>query len=169
MFARKSLQCFFLCNAIKGVCSRSFVVQPKPLTEEMVKKIIKRDEELRKDYYDMPTEFPANSQPPNGKVTVDEALRKRLIHRSRQRGMLEVDLLLGKWSKENINRLTRDELDQYEALLNSETVDIFAWITGKTPLPPEMDLPIIREIKVWVQSKPFGAASPEEYAKNKQF
>lgn len=176
-------------NAIKGVCSRSFVVQPKPLTEEMVKKIIKRDEELRKDYYDMPTEFPANSQPPNGKVTVvrcmtlllrqDEALRKRLIHRSRQRGMLEVDLLLGKWSKENvelflsfekqINRLTRDELDQYEALLNSETVDIFAWITGKTPLPPEMDLPIIREIKVWVQSKPFGAASPEEYAKNKQF
>ena len=137
----------------------------------------------------MPTEFPANSQPPNGKVTVvrcmtlllrqDEALRKRLIHRSRQRGMLEVDLLLGKWSKENvemflsfekqINRLSRDELDQYEALLNSETVDIFAWITGKTPLPPEMDLPIIREIKVWVQSKPFGAASPEEYAKNKQF
>lgn len=36
----------------------------------MVKKIIKRDEELRKDYYSMPTEFPENSQPPNGKVTV---------------------------------------------------------------------------------------------------
>ena len=75
----------------------------------------------------------------------EDALRKRLIHRSRQRGMLEVDLLLGKWSRENvcvdhvgdsqINRLSRDELDQYEALLNSETVDIFAWITGKTPLP----------------------------------
>lgn len=34
-----------------------------------------------------------------------------------------------------INRLTRDELDQYEALLNSETVDIFGWITDKNPLP----------------------------------
>ena len=149
----------------------------------------------------MPSSFPESSQPPTGKITIvvigdqfiilqDEALRKRLIHRSRQRGMLEVDLLLGKWSKENVNlivrmayaqihRLTGDELDQYEALLNSETVDIFAWITGKAPLPAvcvfsivyfqEMDLPIIHEIKQWVQSKPFGKASPEEYAKNKQF
>ena len=77
----------------------------------------------------------------------EDALRKRLLHRSRQRGMLEVDLLLGKWAKLNvfaiwisfipqINRLNRQELDQYEALLNSETVDIFSWITDKSPLPP---------------------------------
>lgn len=32
----------------------------------------------------------------------EEALRKRLLHRSRQRGMLEVDLLLGKWASENV-------------------------------------------------------------------
>ncbi|KAM7453281.1 hypothetical protein BLSTO_05975 [Blastocystis sp. subtype 1] len=83
--------------------------------------------------------------------------------------MLEVDLLLGKWATENVNRLTHDELEQYEALLNSETVDIFAWITEKSPVPPEMDLPIVREIQRWVKSKPFGVASPEEYAKNKKF
>lgn len=35
-----------------------------------------------------------------------------------------------------MNRLTHDELEQYEALLNSETVDIFAWITEKSPVPP---------------------------------
>ena len=42
---------------------------PQPLTDEMVQKIVKRDEELRRDYYDMPDSFPANSQPPNGFVT----------------------------------------------------------------------------------------------------
>ena len=78
-----------------------------------------------------------------------------------------------------INRLTRDELDQYEALLNSETVEIFGWITDKNPLPAvlshflvnaqEMDLPIVREIQKWVKNKPFGIASPEEYEKNKRF
>ena len=35
----------------------------------MVQKIVKRDEELRRDYYDMPESFPDNSQPPNGFVT----------------------------------------------------------------------------------------------------
>ena len=35
-----------------------------------------------------------------------------------------------------MNRLNHDELEQYEALLNSETVDIFAWITEKSPIPP---------------------------------
>ena len=33
-----------------------------------------------------------------------------------------------------INRLTRDELDQYEAILNSETVDIIGQITNKNQL-----------------------------------
>ena len=148
---------------------RCFTTAPKGLDEEMIQKIVKRDEELRRDYYDMPSSFPETSQPPSGHVTMEDALRKRLLHRSRQRGMLEVDLLLGKWAKLNLNRLSRDELDQYEALLNSETVDIFSWITDKSPLPPEMDMPIVREIQKWVKSKPFGIASPEEYAKNKEF
>lgn len=52
------------------MCGRFFVTQPKPLTEDMVEKIIKRDEELRKDYYGMPSSFPESSQPPNGKVTM---------------------------------------------------------------------------------------------------
>lgn len=53
-----------------GVCGYFFATQPKPLTEDMVEKIIKRDEELRKDYYSMPSSFPESSQPPTGKVTM---------------------------------------------------------------------------------------------------
>lgn len=49
---------------------RAFTTNPKGMTEEMVQKIIKRDEELRRDYYDMPSSFPESSQPPNGHVTM---------------------------------------------------------------------------------------------------
>ena len=43
---------------------------PKGLTDEMIEKIVKRDEELRRDYYDMPESFPASSQDPNHNVTM---------------------------------------------------------------------------------------------------
>ena len=49
---------------------RAFTTTPKGMTEEMVEKIIKRDEELRRDYYDMPSTFPESSQPPNGHVSM---------------------------------------------------------------------------------------------------
>ena len=49
---------------------RSFSASPKALTEEMVEKIVKRDEELRRDYYDMPESFPATSQAPDHNVTM---------------------------------------------------------------------------------------------------
>lgn len=49
--------------------------------------------------------------------------RKRLIYRSKQRGWLEVDLLLGTWAHENVHLLTEAELDEYEAFVNFETIE----------------------------------------------
>lgn len=49
---------------------RCFTTAPKGLDEEMIQKIVKRDEELRRDYYDMPSSFPETSQPPSGHVTM---------------------------------------------------------------------------------------------------
>ena len=48
---------------------------------------------------------------------------------------LEVDLLLGSWAEKNIMKLSSEELDQYEALLNQETIDIFNYVTGKENAP----------------------------------
>ena len=50
--------------------SRCFATAPKGLTDEMVEKIVKRDEELRRDYYDMPSSFPETSQAPDHKVSM---------------------------------------------------------------------------------------------------
>ena len=47
--------------------------------------------------------------------------QKRLIYRSKQRGWLEVDLLLGTWASQNVKKLNEQELDQFEAFVNMET------------------------------------------------
>ena len=94
----------------------------------------------------------------------DEAVRKkRLIYRSKQRGWLEVDLLLGTWAVENVDGLTSAECDEYEDILNCETIDIFNFITGKDPVPPRLDTPVMKRLQDYCASAPLGT-DPEAYA-----
>jgi succinate dehydrogenase assembly factor 2 len=99
-----------------------------------------RDHELRHDYESMRTEFPAASMPTDGtSLTPDEAHRKRLIYRSKQRGWLEVDLLLGNFATEHVMTMSHEELGEYERILAEETINIFNYVSGKDPLPPQLE------------------------------
>ncbi len=71
---------------------------------------------------------------------------KRLLYLSQRRGTQENDLLLGRFAESHLAGLTPDELDQYEALLAAEDVDLFNWIVGRKPPPPEHDTPVMRMI-----------------------
>lgn len=51
--------------------------------------------------------------------------RKKLLYRSKQRGWLEVDLILGSWATNNINKLSCLELKNYEKFLNKDTTEIY--------------------------------------------
>ena len=64
--------------------------------------------------------------------------RKRLVYRAKQRGWLEVDLLLGTWANQNVHSLGADELDQFEQFVNLETIDIYNVITLRSDVPDEM-------------------------------
>ncbi|KAH8092967.1 hypothetical protein JL720_5137 [Aureococcus anophagefferens] len=100
-------------------------------------------------------------------VPSDEAVRKkRLIYRSKQRGWLEVDLLLGTWAVENVDGLTSAECDEYEDILNCETIDIFNFITGKDPVPPRLDTAMMKRLQDYCDSTPLGTV-PNEYAAKK--
>lgn len=97
-----------------------------------------------------------------------EMRRKRLVYRSKQRGWLEVDLLLGTWASEHVHKLTADELDQYEAFVNLETIDIYNIITLRAGVPDEMRRAgdkggIVEQIQAWAKSSPLGQADPETY------
>jgi succinate dehydrogenase assembly factor 2 len=97
----------------------------------------------------------------------DIAKRKRLIYRSKQRGWLEVDLLMGSWAAENVPKLTAAELDEYHILLEEETIDIFNYVSGKDVLPPHLEnLSIIPVIKKYAYSSRIN--SPLRYAEIKE-
>ena len=100
--------------------------------------------------------------------------QKRLIYRSKQRGWLEVDLLLGTWASENVTSLNEDELDQFEHFVNQETIDIYNIITLRVDVPPELKNnnsqqgpSVVERIQEWARSHPLGKADPQQYVKVK--
>ena len=66
-----------------------------------------------------------------------EKRRKRLRYRSWHRGMKEVDYILGRFSDAHLETFSEHQLDQYEVILDLVDPDIYAWISGRRPLPAE--------------------------------
>ena len=127
-----------------------------------------RDEELRKKHHELKMEFPEHSFAP-GRTDVDKDLanRKRLIYRSKQRGWLEVDLLLGSWASEFVMTLNEEQLVQYEAILNQETLDIYNFIIERDDVPEELETEVMQMLRKFAQeSGVVGAGTPEDYEKN---
>ncbi|CAI7806846.1 unnamed protein product [Closterium sp. NIES-54] len=67
-----------------------------------------------------------------------EAVRQnlnRLRYRSRQRGFLELDLLLGKWVEQHLPALDPPRLTALARLMDEESPDLFKWFTGQEQAP----------------------------------
>jgi antitoxin CptB len=75
--------------------------------------------------------------------------RKRLLHRSRYRGRLEGDLLLGRFAARHLARLDRADLDRYEALLDESDQELFDWISGRAPVPARHDHELFRRLRTF--------------------
>ncbi|NXJ83450.1 SDHF2 factor, partial [Trogon melanurus] len=65
-----------------------------------------------------------------------ETKRARLLYESRKRGMLENCILLSLFAKENLNRMSEQQLNLYDRLINepSNDWDIYYWATGMVQL-----------------------------------
>lgn len=128
------------------------------------RKIEERDRKIRAEHLRLKTEVPPSSLDPNDpSVDAVKVRQKRLVYRSKQRGWLEVDLLLGSWAAENVTSLSNEEMDQYEAILNLETIDIFNVINGSQEPPPDADNAILQRLKEYANNSPFGKASSQTY------
>lgn len=96
--------------------------------------------------------------------SLDNIRRKRLIYRSKQRGWLEVDLLLGTFASENVMQLNHKELDEFEDFVNLETIDIYNIITLRTTtLPDATNQKMVQRIQAWARGNPLGKADPDMY------
>ncbi len=80
--------------------------------------------------------------------------RKRLLYRSRRRGMREADHLLGGFAKRDLDGLSDEQLDRYERLLENTDMDLLDWITGRAPVPDAFDndvMVLLRDYKTTFQ------------------
>jgi antitoxin CptB len=76
-----------------------------------------------------------------------EARLKRLKFRAWHRGFVEADLILGPFVDNHAAAMTPAELDVLETLLEESDHDIYAWIIGRQPIPPEFDTPVMERIR----------------------
>ena len=81
-----------------------------------------------------------------------EKRRKRLKFRSWHRGMREVDLLIGRFADRNLDVFSERQLDLFEALLHESDPDMYSWLTGKQPIPSDLDNDVMRLMKTFTLS-----------------
>lgn len=58
-------------------------------------------------------------------------LLSSLMYRSKQRGFLELDLLVGLWAQQHLPSMTMPQLHAFSDVLTEENPDLFKWLTGQ--------------------------------------
>lgn len=74
----------------------------------------------------------------NDPVLRRKVLVNSLMYRSRQRGFLEMDLLVGIWAEKQLPNLSEDMLVQFSQVLDQENPDLYKWLTGQEQPPADM-------------------------------
>jgi len=82
---------------------------------------------------------------PSAQAPLD-ARRRRIVYRANHRGAHETDILIGGFVAPRINTLSDAELDALEAVMDLPDADLTDWLTGRAPIPPEKDSPMLRRI-----------------------
>ena len=76
-----------------------------------------------------------------------EGRRRRLLYRATHRGTYENDILLGGFVRRHIDAMHESELAALEAVLELPDNDLADWLTGRMPIPDEVDTPLLRRIR----------------------
>jgi antitoxin CptB len=79
----------------------------------------------------------------------DDARLKKLKFRAWRRGFREADLILGPFADRHVADFSAEELDWFELLLDQPDQDVYAWIIGTLPTPPDFDGEIMSRIKAF--------------------
>jgi len=66
--------------------------------------------------------------------------------RSMRRGTKEMDLILHAFAEQNLGGMSARMLDLYEALLEQNDQDLYAWVSGQSEIPEKFEL-IVLEIR----------------------
>lgn len=78
-------------------------------------------------------------------------IHKKLIYQSHHRGTAENDRLLGEFADANLMSFSQEDIKAYEKMLDHDDTDLFAWITGKRPIPEGE--PMVQRIRDFYQCR----------------
>lgn len=72
---------------------------------------------------------------------------KKLKFRAWHRGFVEADLILGPFADSHLEKMSEEQLDTFEVLLDQPDHDLYAWILGREPTPEAYDTDVLDLIR----------------------
>ena len=89
---------------------------------------------------------------PDPKSPALDVRRRRLLFRATHRGTHENDLMIGGFVRAHVESLTEADLDALETVMEMPDTDLAEWLTGREPIPPEEDTPMLRRMRDFMRN-----------------
>ena len=80
-------------------------------------------------------------------MDVLEVRRKKALFRAQRRGFRELDLMFGAFADARLATLEGEGLEHFEALLSVPDWQMFDWLMGHLPVPPQFDTEIFAALR----------------------
>jgi len=84
--------------------------------------------------------------------------RRKLVFRCWHRGTREMDLLLGRYVDAHAATMDDADVVALEYLLEAPDPELFGWLSGGKPVPPNYDTPMLHSIRAFHENNPVSQA-----------
>jgi antitoxin CptB len=88
-----------------------------------------------------------NRDPDDARHGESDTRRRRLLFRATHRGTFENDLMIGGFVRAHVATLTEADLDALESVMQIPDTDLADWLTGRVPIPPKEETPMLRRMR----------------------
>ena len=80
--------------------------------------------------------------------------RRRILFRAWHRGIREMDLIMGRFADAAIGDLSDSDLTEFERLSDVPDPELYTWIAGQHPVPPDFDTALFRRLRTFNHGEP---------------